>query len=328
MNLEDALNSLKEAFSGKSAEAEASAAKITQLEESEKVALALAESLKGDKSALEVTREELWSDLESRWQRGGFGFLSGSTDFLLDERANELAANFVREKIADIVKDPATASALMPEQVLGCKRLIIDTGYFDTFNRDNVTLVSVKENPIERITPNGLITGGAEYTFDALVYATGFDAMTGSLLKIDIQGRNGTRLADAWEAGPVTYLGLTTAGFPNMFMVSGPGSPSVLTNMIMSIEQHVEFITDCIVDMDRKSRAVIETTNESQSQWVHYVNEVADRTLYPSCNSWYLGANVPGKPRVFMPLIGFPGYVEKCNEVIAHDYRGFAFTNA
>jgi cyclohexanone monooxygenase len=213
----------------------------------------------------------------------------------------------------------------MPEQVLGCKRLIIDTGYFDTFNRDNVTLVSVKDQPIERITKHGLVTGGVEYEFDVLVYATGFDAMTGSLLKIDIQGRSGTTLAQAWEAGPVTYLGLNTAGFPNMFMVSGPGSPSVLTNMIMSIEQHVEFITDCIVDMDAKGRNTIETSTESQDQWVYYVNAVADRTLYPACNSWYLGANVPGKPRVFMPLIGFPGYVEKCNEVIAADYSGFIF---
>ena len=280
---------------------------------------------RGDKSALEISREELWADLETRWQRGGFGFLSGNTDFLLDQRANDLAADFVREKIASIVQDPATASALMPEQVLGCKRLIIDTGYFDTFNRDNVTLVSVKDQPIERITKHGLVTGGVEYEFDVLVYATGFDAMTGSLLKIDIQGRNGTTLAQAWEAGPVTYLGLNTAGFPNMFMVSGPGSPSVLTNMIMSIEQHVEFITDCIVDMNAKGRNTIETSTESQDQWVYYVNAVADRTLYPACNSWYLGANVPGKPRVFMPLIGFPGYVEKCNEVIATDYSGFTF---
>ncbi len=281
---------------------------------------------RGERSALEMTESELRDDLESRWQRGGFGFLSGATDFLLDERANRLAADFVRNKIAEIVRDPDTASALMPEQILGCKRLIIDTGYFDTFNRDNVTLVSVKDHPIERLTPNGLVTNGKEFECDAIVFATGFDAMTGSLSKIDIRGRNNTSLNDAWDAGPVTYLGLSCAGFPNMFMISGPGSPSVLTNMIMSIEQHVEFITNCIVDMDSKGRKTIETTTHSQSQWVHYVNEVAARTLYPSCNSWYLGANVPGKPRVFMPLIGFPGYVEKCNSVINNDYAGFVFS--
>ena len=280
---------------------------------------------RGDKSALDVSHEELVDDLETRWQRGGFGFLSGSTDYLLNTQANELAADFVREKIAHIVHNKDTAAELMPEQVLGCKRLIIDTGYFDTFNRDNVSLVSLKNNPIDAITPRGLSTAGVEYEFDVLVYATGFDAMTGSLLKIDIRGRNNQPLSNAWEAGPVTYLGLSTAGFPNMFMISGPGSPSVLTNMIMSIEQHVEFITDCITDMDAKQRLAIEADSESQSQWVHYVNAVADRTLYPACNSWYLGANVEGKTRVFMPLIGFPGYVEKCNSVIENDYAGFTF---
>lgn len=281
---------------------------------------------RGEKSALEVSREQLWADLEERWHRGGFGFLSGFTDFLLDKRANDLASEFVREKIAAIVKDPKTAKNLMPSQVLGCKRLIIDTGYYDTFNRDNVTLVPVDEHPIDEITANGIMTNGQEFTCDAIVYATGFDAMTGSLLKIDIRGRNNSPLADAWSAGPMTYLGLMTAGFPNMFMVSGPGSPSVLTNMIMSIEQHVEWITDCIDFMRDKRSECIEATPDAQDEWVHYVNAVADRTLYPSCNSWYLGANVEGKPRVFMPLIGFPGYVTKCNEIVADGYRGFAFS--
>jgi cyclohexanone monooxygenase len=221
------------------------------------------------------------------------------------------------------VKDPATAELLMPTQVIGCKRLCLDTGYYETFNRDNVTLVAVDNHPIERITEHGLVVDGVEHTFDVLVYATGFDAMTGSLLKIDIRGRNSQSLADAWHAGPVTYLGLNTAGFPNMFMVSGPGSPSVLTNMIMSIEQHVEWIADCIAHMTHNNLSVIETTEQSQSGWVAFVNAVADMTLYPSCNSWYLGANVPGKPRVFMPLIGFPTYVDKCNEVVRNGYEGF-----
>ena len=278
---------------------------------------------RGETSALESTDEERWAEFERRWDEGGFAFLSSYNDFLLHKDANDLVAEFVRQKIRSIVKDSATAELLMPTQVIGCKRLCLDTGYYETFNRDNVTLVAVDNHPIERITKHGLVVDGVEHTFDVLVYATGFDAMTGSLLKIDIRGRNSQSLADAWHAGPVTYLGLNTAGFPNMFMVSGPGSPSVLTNMIMSIEQHVEWIADCIAHMTHNNLSVIETTEQSQSGWVAFVNAVADMTLYPSCNSWYLGANVPGKPRVFMPLIGFPTYVDKCNEVVRNGYEGF-----
>ena len=278
---------------------------------------------RGETSALESTDEERWAEFERRWDEGGFAFLSSYNDFLLHKDANDLVAEFVRQKIRSIVKDPATADLLMPTQVIGCKRLCLDTGYYETFNRDNVTLVAVDNHPIERITEHGLVVDGVEHTFDVLVYATGFDAMTGSLLKIDIRGRNSQSLADAWHGGPITYLGLNTAGFPNMFMVSGPGSPSVLTNMIMSIEQHVEWIADCIAHMSRNDLSVIETTEQSQSKWVEFVNAVADKTLYPSCNSWYLGANVPGKPRVFMPLIGFPTYVDKCNEVARNGYEGF-----
>ncbi len=278
---------------------------------------------RGDSSALDATEQERWAEFERRWEEGGFAFLSSYNDFLLRKDANDLVAEFVRHKIRSIVKDPATAELLMPTQVIGCKRLCLDTGYYETFNRDNVSLVAVDTHPIERITEHGLVANGVEHTFDVLVYATGFDAMTGSLLKIDIRGRNGVSLADAWHAGPVTYLGVNTAGFPNMFMVSGPGSPSVLTNMIMSIEQHVEWITDCIDHMSKNKLSVIETTEQSQAGWVAFVNAVADMTLYPSCNSWYLGANVPGKPRVFMPLIGFPTYVEKCNEVVRNGYEGF-----
>jgi cyclohexanone monooxygenase len=278
---------------------------------------------RGETSALESTDQERWDEFERRWDEGGFAFLSSYNDFLLHKDANDLVAEFVRQKIRSIVKDPATADLLMPTQVIGCKRLCLDTGYYETFNRDNVTLVAVDNHPIERITKHGLVVDGVEHTFDVLVYATGFDAMTGSLLKIDIRGRNSQSLADAWHAGPVTYLGLNTAGFPNMFMVSGPGSPSVLTNMIMSIEQHVEWIADCIAHMTCNDLSVIETTEQSQSEWVAFVNAVADKTLYPSCNSWYLGANVPGKPRVFMPLIGFPTYIDKCNEVVRNGYEGF-----
>ena len=278
---------------------------------------------RGDSSALEASDAERRAEFERRWQKGGFGFLSSYNDFLLKSEANDTVADFVREKIQTIVKNPETAEALLPQQVIGCKRLCLDTNYYETFNRPNVSLVPVDKHPIERITEHGLVVNGKEHTFDVLVYATGFDAMTGSLLKIDIRGRDNVALGDAWHAGPVTYLGLNTAGFPNMFMVSGPGSPSVLTNMIMSIEQHVEWITDCISHMTSHGQSTIETTEESQSAWVAFVNAVADMTLYPSCNSWYLGANVPGKPRVFMPLIGFPTYVDKCNEVVRNGYEGF-----
>lgn len=278
---------------------------------------------KGTSSVLSASEEERQREFEERWQRGGFGFLSSYSDFLLNPDANEVVADFVRNKIRDIVKDPVTAEKLIPTQVIGCKRLCLDSGYYDTFNRDNVSLVDVSENPIQCLTPHGVIAGDTEYTFDALVYATGFDAMTGSILKVDIRGRNSQTLAEAWEAGPLTYLGLCVAGFPNMFMVSGPGSPSVLTNMIMSIEQHVEWITECMINLTGNNKSTIETTEQSQNNWVAYVNSVAESTLYPSCNSWYLGANVPGKPRVFMPLIGFPAYVQKCNEVVRNNYEGF-----
>ena len=280
---------------------------------------------RGDTSALDATDEQRWEEFERRWAEGGFAFLSSYNDFLLHNDANSLVAEFVRQKIRSIVHDQATADLLMPTQVIGCKRLCLDTNYFETFNRDNVSLVGVDAHPIERITENGIVTNGVEHACDVIVYATGFDAMTGSLLKIDIRGRDGRALADAWHAGPVTYLGLNTAGFPNMFMVSGPGSPSVLTNMIMSIEQHVEWITECIAHMSQNGTTTIEAMEQAQSDWVTFVNAVADLTLYPSCNSWYLGANVPGKPRVFMPLIGFPTYVEKCNEVVRNGYEGFAF---
>ena len=278
---------------------------------------------RSEQSALEVSETERRQEFERRWEEGGFAFLSSYNDFLLNHDANETVAEFVREKIYSIVKDPDTAKKLLPKQVIGCKRLCLDSGYYETFNRPNVSLVDVSADPIERITEHGLVAGGEDHTFDVLVYATGFDAMTGSLLKIDIRGRNNQPLAEAWEAGPVTYLGLSTAGFPNMFMVSGPGSPSVLTNMIMSIEQHVEWISDCISHIVVSGKTTIETTDTEQTQWVAFVNAVADMTLYPSCNSWYLGANVQGKPRVFMPLLGFPTYADKCSDVAAKGYEGF-----
>ena len=283
---------------------------------------------RNESSALAATPEERERAFTERWQRGGLVFLGAFGDLMLSREANDFAAGFVRARIAETVRDPETARRLMPTQIIGCKRLCIDTGYYETYNRPNVRLVDLSEAPIEAITPKGVRTGGREYELDSLVFATGFDAMTGSLLKIDVRGRGGRRLRDKWAAGPRTWLGLGIAGFPNLFTVSGPGSPSVLTNMIVSIEQHVEWISGCIAYMRAHGHRAIEATPQAEEGWVAHVNAVADRTLFPGCNSWYLGANVPGKPRVFMPLIGFPDYVARCDEVAARGYEGFVFDRA
>jgi len=281
-----------------------------------------------DTAALDVSPEERLREYEARWQRGGLPFLGAFSDLFSSEEANRGAADFVRGKIAELVDDPALAALLAPDQVIGCKRMCVDTGYYATFNRPNVTLVDISAAPIVAITSSGVRTTRAHYVFDCLVFATGFDAMTGSLLKIDIRGRDGLRLQDAWSAGPRSYLGLATAGFPNLFTITGPGSPSVLTNMLPSIEQHVNWIADCIGHMDAHGLAAIEPQPQAQEAWVQHVNEVAASTLLMGCNSWYLGANVPGKPRIFMPLVGYPDYVARCEEVAARGYEGFALSPA
>ena len=271
----------------------------------------------------ETARDEKF---EARWSEGGLGFSSSFSDTGSDLKANQIAAEFVRNKIRSTVKDPIVAEQLCPDQVIGCKRVCVDTDYYATFNLPHVELVSVKDNPIERITPRGLITGAQEFEFDMLIFATGFDAMTGTLLKIDIEGRDGITLAEKWAEGPKTYLGLCIQGFPNLFTVSGPGSPSVLSNMIVTIEQHINWIMDCLDAMAERSANSIEATIDAESSWVHSGNEIAAGTLFPTCNSWYLGANVPGKPRIFMPYVGgFPNYVEVCQEVADNDYPGFSF---
>ncbi len=236
----------------------------------------------------------------------------------------------MRSKIRETVKDPATAELLCPKDYpFGTKRLCVDTHYFETFNRPNVSLVDVKSSPIEEITPNGLRTKDAEYEFDCIVFATGFDAMTGALTSIDIRGRGGESLKDKWAGGPRTYLGIQIAGFPNMFTITGPGSPSVLSNMIVSIEQHVDWITDCIAYLRQNEVRTIEATEKAEDEWVDHVNMVANFTLYPKANSWYIGANIPGKPRVFMPYVGGVGnYGQKCDEVAANGYEGFALNAA
>jgi cyclohexanone monooxygenase len=278
-----------------------------------------------DRSALEASEEELQREFESRWNDGGFGFGAAFRDISLNKAANDLAAEFVRSKIRGTVKDPAVAELLCPKDYpFGTKRVCVDTNYFETFNRDNVTLVDVKSAPIEEITPNGLRTANGQWEFDAIVFATGFDAMTGALLNIDIRGRADQMLKGKWSAGPRTYLGLQSAGFPNMFTITGPGSPSVLSNMIVSIEQHVDWITDCVTYLRDHGMATIEATVPAEDAWVDHVNAVASMTLYPQANSWYLGANVPGKPRVFMPYIGGVGnYANKCQQIAANGYEGF-----
>jgi len=276
-----------------------------------------------EESALAATPEEREKHYEFWWNSGGLTFLASYGDLMFDANANATGADFVQRKIRETVNDPAVAEMLMPDQTLGCKRLCADSGYFETYNRDNVKLVDVKKTPIQEITTKGLRTGDQSFEFDIIVFATGFDAMTGALLSVDIRGRQGRTLGEKWNAGPRTYLGLMTAGFPNLFTVTGPGSPSVLANMVPAIEQHVNWIADCMSDMRDAELASIEALVEAEDTWVDHVNEVANLTLYPGCNSWYLGANVPGKPRVFMPYIGFPTYVAKCEEVVANGYEGF-----
>ena len=278
------------------------------------------------KSALEATPEERNRVYEARWAEGGsISFLYAYTDLLVSKEANDTAAEFVRQKIRGIVTDQATAELLAPkDHPIGTKRLCLDTNYYETYNQPNVKLVDARSAPVEEITPSGLRTAKADYEFDAIVFATGFDAMTGALLEVHITTTDGHSLRDKWQDGPLTYLGLMVAGFPNMFIVTGPGSPGVKTQMILSIEQHVNWISDCIRYLDEKGYRHIDAQVGAESEWVAHVNEVADSTLYPLANSWYLGSNIPGKPRVFMPYVGgVPSYKLKCDAVAAEGYSGF-----
>jgi len=279
----------------------------------------------GDMPALEAPPDERQRAFEACWARGGFGFTSAFADIGTNMEANDTAAAFVRAKIRDIVRDPAVAETLSPhDHPIGTKRLPLDTDYYDTFNRDNVTLIDVRKDLIEAITPDGLRTREAAYALDSIVFATGFDAMTGALLNIDIRGRAGGTLKEKWVAGPRTYLGIAIAGFPNLFIITGPGSPSVLSNMMVSIEQHVDWIADCIAYLRACDLAAIEATIEAEDGWVAHVNDVGNTTLYPRADSWYVGANIPGKPRIFMPYVGGVGAYRKiCDDIAAKGYEGF-----
>ncbi len=281
-----------------------------------------------ERAALAVTPEERAEEFDARWARGGLGFTAAFNDLLAKPEANELAAEYLRERIREIVRDPKVAEALLPRGYpVGTKRMCLDTGYYETFNRDNVTLVDIRKAPITEVTPRGLRTEAGEYELDSIVFAIGFDAMTGPLTRVDIRGRGGVSLRDLWADGPQSYLGLTVAGFPNLFTITGPGSPSVLSNMIVSIEQHVEWIADCLDHLRGRGLATIEATEASQTWWMDHVAEVASATLYPQGYSWYVGANIAGKPRVFMPYIGGVGaYRARCEQIAADGYRGFTLS--
>jgi cation diffusion facilitator CzcD-associated flavoprotein CzcO len=280
------------------------------------------------KSALEASPEERERAYRARWELGGTFFLATFSDVMASREANETAAEFVRSQIRATVRDPAVAETLSPKDYpLGTKRICVDTHYYETFNRDNVTLVDVRASPIEELTPKGLRTRGAEYELDSLVFATGFDAFTGALFNIDIRGRSNASLKQKWAEGPRTYLGVAIAGFPNLFTITGPGSPSVFGNAIVSIEQHVEWISDCISYLRERGLERIEATAEAEDKWVAHVREVAGRTLYPLANSWYIGANIPGKPRVLLPYAGGVGaYRKTCEAIAAQHYEGFSLT--
>lgn len=281
------------------------------------------------KPALEATPEERERQYQAAWEAGGLPFLGAYGDLLFEKEANDTIADFARNKIRAIVRDPATAELLCPNNVFGCKRLCVDTGYFETYNLPHVKLVDVSKTPIERFTAEGIEVNGTEYELDAIVCATGFAAMTGSFDRIRITGRNGRTLAEKWQAGPRAYLGVATSGFPNLFTITGPGSPSVLASMIQAIEQHVDWMADCIAHMRDIGAATIEPVQADEDEWVEHVNEVSKVSLRSTCSSWYVGANIPGRPRVFMPYIGgFPVYVQKCNEVMSNGFEGFVIDGA
>jgi len=284
-------------------------------------------------SALAVTPEQRRQVFDDRWNRGGFRlFFDSFADILFDKEANDTIADYIRERIQQRVTDPATAELLTPKDYpYGTKRPPLETDYYEAYNRPNVTLVDVKKDPIEAVTPRGVeLADGTEYELDVLILATGFDASTGPLLAMNITGRDGLRLADHWAYGPQTYLGLMAAGFPNLFMITGPQSPSVLYNMPLAIEDHVDLSTAAIGYLREHGLDVIEPTPEAEHAWVTHTNQLALATLLPeSTTSWYMGSNIPGKPRrVLVYLGGAPAYRAKCDEVVQAGWEGFALTRA
>jgi len=279
----------------------------------------------GRESAMDLPPEERTARYEEAWPRLGFGFALVFRDLLLDQAANDTAADFIRAKVAEQVDDPLTREKLLPRNFpFAAKRPSVDSGYFSTFNRDNVHLIDISEDPIACFTPTGIeLRSSARHDLDVFVFATGFDAMTGSLLRPEIVGRAGLTLREHWAAGPRTYLGLFTAGFPNLIVIAGPGSPSLLSNVLLSIEEHVDWIEALLGEMRARSADVVEPTTEAEQRWVDHVNERAEETLYPKARSYYMGDELPGKPRVFMPYVGgVRGYRRILEGVVADGYEG------
>lgn len=280
-----------------------------------------------ERAFADVSEDEAIAEFERRWQAGGLYFYTSFTDLFVNGEANDALSEFARDKIRAKIDDPEVAELLVPkDHPFGAKRICSDTNYYETFNRENVSLVDVRSDPITAMTATGIQTESVHHAFDVIVFATGFDAMTGALARIDIRGRNGLSLKDKWEAGPRSYLGIMTSGFPNMFITTGPQSPSVLYNMVLGNEFHIEWITDCIEHLRREVLDTVEPSETAEDSWVETVNEIGAMTLFPKANSWYLGANVPGKPRVIMPYLGgFKAYKETCKTVVSNGYDGFVF---
>ncbi|MFT5503724.1 MAG: cyclohexanone monooxygenase [Gammaproteobacteria bacterium] len=276
-------------------------------------------------SIFDYSPDDQQAELDHRWGQGAFNLMAAFADLMTDENANKIAAEFVHDKIRQRIDDPVIAELLCPRNhPFASKRLCVDSEYFETYNRDNVTLIDISRDHQFSVSTQGITIDSTEYDFDAIVFATGFDAMTGALLNIDIRGKNNKCIQDKWAKGPQSYLGLSVAEFPNLFTITGPGSPSVLTNMMVAIEQHVDWVVDCLTDLRERKISMIEASIEAEADWVRQVLEVAQGTLYPLANSWYTGDNIPGKPRVFMPYVGgMASYRDICNDVVADGYRGF-----
>jgi cation diffusion facilitator CzcD-associated flavoprotein CzcO len=279
--------------------------------------------------ALDHTPEERRALFEKLWQRGSFHFfLDGYNDIAISEEANASLADFVRDKIRAIVRDPKTAEKLMPDHFVMTKRPILDDGYFETFNRDNVTLVDLRDDPIERITPSSVVTRTGEHPIDMLVLATGYDAISGSMLRLNPKGRGGLSLKERWQDRFHNYLGLTIAGFPNLFMIHGPGSPGVFYNMPLGAERQMDWIGNCMSHLRKQELGSIEPTADSEEAWASEVSGIANATLFPRTDSWWTGANIPGKPRYFSVYLGGSIYYQRISDVAAKDYAGFVFEQA
>lgn len=284
----------------------------------------------GDKSIFAVTPEERQKIFDNAWAYGGYGFQRAFTDTLKTIEASTIAGDYIASKIRETVNDPATAEKLISTQYFGTKRVILDTNYYSIFNQDNVELVDVKEDAIDQLTAKGiLLKSGCEIEADMIVFATGFDAMTGSLTRMEIKGRDGRVLGDVWKDGPMSYLGIMVSGFPGMFIIGGPQSCSALANVITANEQQADWICEAIEWLDEKGYTSIEPKPEAEAGWVQHCNELADATIYTKGDSWYLGSNIPGKPRRFLLYVaGYPLYKKACDDVVAKGYEGFQFDRA